>query len=126
MNYQGAMYDPKPLQEARGLLQASMNLYDDPKHQERMQEEMEQVRSMTAEKAPPWRTFWEKKNKPAAAAIYHELLLKNYPDTPSAQSEEYLSKIDPKYRQGILPQYPEIRKPETRDRPGRQSLETRW
>ncbi|MCA9092445.1 MAG: hypothetical protein KDA68_03075, partial [Planctomycetaceae bacterium] len=66
--------------------------------------------------------FWERKGKPGAAAIYHELLLKNYPDTPvSEESREYLSKLDPKYRQGIIDQYPEqAKKPEI------QQASNRW
>lgn len=108
MNYQGAMYDQKPLQEAKTLLQASMSSFSDAENQERMELEMEQIRAQTANEAAAMARFWERKGKPAAAAIYHELLLKNYPDTPVAsESEEYLSKLDPKYRQGILDQYPE-------------------
>ena len=100
MNYQVAMYDPKPLQEAKTLLQASMNTFDDPENQERMQQEMEEVRARAAEEAVAMARFWEHKGKPAAAAIYHELLLRNYPDTPVAEeSKEFLSKLDPKYRQ---------------------------
>ncbi|MCA9097645.1 MAG: outer membrane protein assembly factor BamD [Planctomycetaceae bacterium] len=122
MNYQGAMYDPKPLQEAKTLLQASMNSFDDPENQERMQQEMEEVRARAAEEAAAMARFWERKGKPGAAAIYHELLLKNYPDTPvSEESREYLSKLDPKYRQGIIDQYPEqAKKPEI------QQASNRW
>ena len=102
------MYDPKPLQEAKTLLQASMNTFDDPENRERMQQEMEEVRARAAEEAVAMARFWEHKGKPAAAAIYHELLLRNYPDTPVAEeSKEFLSKLDPKYRQGILNDYPE-------------------
>lgn len=119
MNYQGAMYDAKPLQEAKTLLQASMNSFDDPENQERMQGEMEEVRARAAEEAVAMARFWEKKGKPAAAAIYHELLLRNYPDTPSAaQSEEYLSKLDPKYRQGLIDRYPEAAESEIQQASG--------
>lgn len=108
MNYQGAMYDAKPLQEAKTLLQASMNMYNDDDNQDRIHTEMQEVRALTAEEAASMARYWEKKGKPGAAAIYHELLLKNFPDTPSAErSEEFVSKMDPKLRQGILKQYPE-------------------
>ncbi|MFO1021016.1 MAG: outer membrane protein assembly factor BamD [Planctomycetales bacterium] len=103
MTYQGALYDTKPLDEARTILQTSMNLYPDEKNQEKMIAEMENIRQMTAQEGAKMAEYWRRKGKHNAAAIYSELVLKNYPDTESAnEAKQILSKIDKKHRQGIL------------------------
>jgi outer membrane protein assembly factor BamD (BamD/ComL family) len=123
MNYQGARYDGKILNDADNLVRSTLNLYPNVPQKERLTEELAHIREEAAKRDWAKVELYRRKSKLKAAALYCEVLIQDYPNSIYAEKARgYLAELDPKYRNGLLKEYPEHVAPKGKsydDSPGR-------
>jgi outer membrane protein assembly factor BamD (BamD/ComL family) len=126
MNYQGAKYDGKILGDADNLVRSTINLYPNVPQREKLLEELAHIREEAAKRDWAKVELYRRKNKYKSAALYCEVLIQDHPNSSYAQmARDYLAELDPKYRNGLLSEYPEPKHPRAKvadSSPGRTSL----
>jgi outer membrane protein assembly factor BamD (BamD/ComL family) len=126
MNYQGAKYDGKILGDADNLVRSTINLYPNVPQREKLLEELAHIREEAAKRDWAKVELYRRKNKYKSAALYCEVLIQDHPNSSYAQmARDYLAELDPKYRNGLLSEYPEPTNPRAKvadSSPGRTSL----
>ena len=120
MSYQGALYDGTPLSEAEKLKESFLRLYPDNENRSRVQSELKAISDAAARRDWEMVSYYRKKSKPRAMAVYCQQVIENHPNSKyAALARKQLQQIDPQAIKG-LPLNVDLNEPQpaaTADRP---------
>jgi outer membrane protein assembly factor BamD (BamD/ComL family) len=103
-SYQGAAYDGRTLEDARKLTQSTVRLFPEAPQRGKLVAQLNEIKLEAAARDWEKAQFYMRKGKPKSAAIYAQLILESYPDTPYfEQARELLVKIGPQDPSLLLP-----------------------
>ena len=103
-SYQGAAYDGQTLEDARKLTQSTVRLFPDAPQRGKLISQLNDIKLEAAARDWEKAQFYMRKGKPKSAAIYAQLVVQSYPDTPYfEQARELLAKIGPQDPSLLLP-----------------------
>ncbi|MCH8828380.1 MAG: outer membrane protein assembly factor BamD [Planctomycetes bacterium] len=117
-SYQGPDYDGKALDEAAQLKNSTLRLYPNHPDRDHLRDDLRKIKEAKA--AADWEdvVFWQRKNKPRAAAVYCREILRLYPGTTYAdRARQVLRKMqaDAKPIRRVKPQTGTAKKPASRE-----------
>jgi TolA-binding protein len=103
-SYQGAAYDGRTLEDARKLTQSTVRLFPEAPQRRKLVAQLSEIKLEAAARDWEKTQFYMRKGRPKSAAIYAQLILESYPDTPYfEQARELLAKIGPQDPSLLLP-----------------------
>jgi len=90
----GPQYDDAALKRAADTLQAYQDKYPQVAAQENVPNALEKIRLAEAEKKLQMARYYQRAQRPKAAAFYAEKVIKDYPDTaPAAEAQKLLDEL---------------------------------